>query len=119
MTSRQESKLNMYNAVVAFGNESSGTISSIPALQTAFNSFTGILNDIEEIVQLEIQVISGITMDKGAAKKALIENAAPVAATVFAFATAQSNNELKEQVNFSPTRLLHLKDELSLLMHII
>jgi hypothetical protein len=112
MTSRQEAKLNMYNAVVTHCDSNAAIVASVPAFQTSVNSFKDVYNNILETAQLEAQVISGIAMDKTSLRKELAQQAADIAAAVYAFASAAVNNTLKEQVNFSVSDLLHQKDEL-------
>ncbi len=112
MTSRQEAKLNMYNAVVTHCESNSAIVASVPAFQTAFNNFQDVYSSILETAQLEAQVIAGIAMDKSSLRKELAQQGADIAAAVYAFATAANNNTLKEQVNFSVSDLIHQKDEL-------
>jgi hypothetical protein len=111
MKATQESKINMYNAVNAYCNTNSGVVSSVPAFQTAFNSFAGQLSVLIELVQAEAQVITGVTMSKAQLKDSLCQQAASLAAIVFAFATATNNTVLAEQVNFSVSDLKRLKDD--------
>ncbi len=112
MTSRNEAKLGMYNAVLTH-IEANGTITAtVPAFETAAASLRTIYNNIIEAAQQEEQAIKGITLDKSAARIALCQEAANIAAAVFAFAAAASNNTLKEQVNYPVSKLLLTKDEL-------
>ena len=112
MTSRQEAKLNMYNAVVSYCGANSAIIASIPAFQSAFNDFQDIFESILETAQLESQNITGVAMDKTQLRTSVAEKTANVAAAVFAYAVSTNNNTLKERVNYSLTELLRLKDEL-------
>ncbi len=112
MTSRNEAKLGMYNAVLTH-IEANGTITAtVPAFETAADALRTIYNSIIDAAQQEEQAIKGITLDKSAARIALCQEAANIAAAVFAFAAAASNNTLKEQVNYPVSKLLLTKDEL-------
>jgi hypothetical protein len=112
MTSRQEAKLNMYNAVVTYCQANNAIVASVPAFQTAFNDFQDIFSSILETAQLESQNITGVAMDKTQLRTTVVESTINVAAAVYAYAISTNNNTLKERVNYSLTELSHLKDEL-------
>ncbi len=112
MTSRNEAKLGMYNAVLTH-IEANGTITAtVPAFETAADALRAVYNNIIDASQQESLAIGGITTDKSQARIALCQEAANIAAAVFAFAAAASNNTLKEQVNYPVSKLLLTKDEL-------
>ncbi len=112
MNSSQEAKLNMYNAVVTHCAANPAIVATVPAFQTAFTNFQDIFSSIIETAQEEAQVIKGVAMDKAQAKKDLVQKAVDISSSVYAYAVTQNDNTLKEQVNFSLTDLLRLKDEI-------
>jgi Carboxypeptidase regulatory-like domain len=112
MTSYQEAKLNMYDAVIAHGEANPALIALTPALSNALLTFTATVGTLHSTAQLEASAISGIAMDKADLKISVTDTALSIAGAVFAYAAAANNNELKEKVNFSRTALLRQKDEL-------
>jgi hypothetical protein len=112
MNSTQESKLNMYHAVVNHGDANAATLATVPAFLTAFNAFKSVFSSISSTAQLEAQVLSGITLDKAQLRQNLCQQAADMGSVIFAYAASVSNNQLQQQVNFSARELLRLKDDL-------
>jgi hypothetical protein len=112
MNSSQEAKLSMYNAVITYCDANTATVATVPAFQTAYTNFKNNFGAIIEVASLEAQVITGITMDKSQMRKDLAQKASDIAAAVYAYAITQNDNTLKEQVNFSVSDLLRLKDEI-------
>ncbi len=102
----------MFDAVIAYCTSNSSIIATVPAFQSAFASFQSTVSEIHSVVQLQVNVITGITADKAKMKDNLAGAAANLAATVFAYASNSGNNALKEQVNFPPSELKSLKDKM-------
>lgn len=111
MTGRQESKLNMYHAVINHADDNTTIVTTILAFSTAYTSFKAIVSSLDATVQLEAQVITGIATDKKTMKQTLCQQAADIAAVVYAYATTTNNNELAEEVNFSVSDLIRLRDD--------
>ena len=112
MKKRLESKLNMYDAVIAYCNNNAAITATVAAFQTALTDFSAKVGDIRDTVQMAEDIIIGVAMDKTQAQKDLAAQASTIAAAVFAFAASANDNALKEKVNFSLTELLRLKDGL-------
>lgn len=112
MDSRQEAKLSMYAAVTNFCTTNAAIINSIPAFATAAESLLDTYNAIKVNAQAELDAIGGITIDKADQKKELAQMAADIAAAVFAYASASDNAILRERVNYVPSELARIKDEL-------
>ena len=106
-----DSKLDMYYAVISYCDKNREAMSSLPALQTTFETFRNTVSDITFAAQQKEVIISGITADKHKMRKYLVEQSADLANKLFAYATFSGNNDLKQQVNFSVSRLSKLKDE--------
>ncbi|TWI82970.1 carboxypeptidase family protein [Lacibacter cauensis] len=112
MNARQESKLSMYNAVLTHIEANPAITATVPAFATVATALRTVYNNIITAAQKEAQATAGITMDKAGTKTALCEEAANIAAAVFAFAMDANNHELKEQVNYPVSKLQQTKDEL-------
>lgn len=111
MNSRQVAKLNMYRSVQQLCNDNNSFIAGNPAFLNALTIFNSKIDEIVSTAASENQVIKGITTDKSVAKKNLCQNAVDTASTIFAFASANGNNTLKQVVNFSFSDLNRLKDD--------
>jgi len=112
MNKINESKLNMYDAVIAFCNANPVIVSSVPAFQAAFASFHATVNDIHLTIQAEASVITGITAEKSQHKAALCGHAVKLASCLYAFAATSGNQELKAQSSFTPHAIGRIKDGL-------
>lgn len=112
MDARQEAKLSMYNAVLTHIEANTTITATVPAFATVATSLRTVYNNIITAAQQEAEAIAGVTMDKAETRNLLCTEAANIAAAVYAYATSQGDNELKEQVNLSFTKLQKTKDEL-------
>lgn len=112
MTSRQEAKLSMYNAVSTYCANNASVTASVLAFQSAVTEFDNVVALIRNASQVETNAISGITEDKANLKEALCITAASVASSIFAYAVTINNAELKQQVNYPLSTLQYLRDEL-------
>src|ERR1700754_1839552 len=112
MKAAKESKLNMYRATLKHCTDNAGIVKTVPAFETALNSFNVKVSAIIAAAQQEDLVIKGITVDKSQARKTLCRLTADIAAPVFAYASATSNNQLKQEVNFSYSDLYKTKDDI-------
>ena len=112
MNATQESKLNMYRATQKHCNDNAAIVATVPAFATTLTAFNSKVSAIISTAQQEDLVTKGITVDKSVAKKTLCQLATDIAAPIFAFASASSNNTLKQEVNFSFSDLLKTKDDI-------
>lgn len=111
MNSRQESKLNMYHAVIAHCDANPTIVATVAAFNTLLTAFKAKTSSLETTAQQEAQVITGIATDKKVMRETLCQQAADLAAVVFSFAASQADNTLKESVDFSKSDLRNLKDD--------
>lgn len=111
MNARLEARLNMYHAVIAYCDENAVIVATVPAFQTALTSFKAKVSSIVSTSQLEEEITSGIATDKGVLRTTLCEQAADIAALVYAYAASVNNNTLKEAVDFSKSDLRLIKDD--------
>ena len=112
MNARQEAKLGMYNAVLTHVEANPAITATVPAFAAVATQLRTIYNSIVDAAQQEAQATAGITMNKTQSRETLCTEAANIAAAVYAYAMSVSNHELKEQVNFSVSKLLQTRDEL-------
>ena len=85
---------------------------TVPAFATVATTLRTTYNNIVDAAQQETLAITGITMDKTQARLALCNEAAGIAAAIFAYASSISDNEMKEQVNYPVSKLQNTNDEL-------
>lgn len=111
MTSRQESKLSMYDAVLTHCNANPAIMATVVAFQTAIGDFENIVEDLRQAAQQEVQAIGGYTDNKTGQRLILSNITLDVAAAIFAFATTNNDLVLKEQVNINQSYLQRQRDE--------
>lgn len=112
MNSKNEARLNMLRAVAKHCNDNPVIVATVPAFQTASTALNTTISSILSAVQMESQVITGITISKSENRKALCQQAADIAASVFAYAASVNDNPLKQQANYSFSDLTRIKDDL-------
>ena len=112
MTSKQESKLSMYNAVSTFCATNAVTVATVPAFQSAVTDFDNIVDAIRATSQAESVVIDGITQDKAFLRNKLIDTTVSISSAIFAYASSVNNFDLKQKVGFPKSDLAKLRDEL-------
>jgi hypothetical protein len=101
----------MYRATQKHCADNATIVATVPAFETTFNSFNVKLSALISLTQQEDMQVKGITVDKSEAKISLSRLATDIAASIFAFASATGNNQLKQEVNFTLTELLRTKDD--------
>lgn len=114
MNAKQSAKVNMYRTVQELCNNSIAIVKTNAAFEQAYTSFSTKVSNILKAAAVESTTITGITIDKGVAKKAMCQNAADIAALVFAYANNTKNNTLKQSVNYSISDLLRMNNNLVL-----
>lgn len=111
MNNRQESKVNMSRTVEGICLQYSSVYAGNVAFKTAFEAFQGNIADILSTAQQDASVITGITADKNILKDKLCSKASELANVTFAYASTTGNNTLKEEVNFTYSKLARLREE--------
>lgn len=112
MNARQETWLSMYHAVIAHCDNHPAITAAVPAFATLLAELKAKKAAITSIATKEAQLSSTPATPKEASRISLCNKASEVAAIVFAFATAQKDHKLKEEVRTSFTKLRRLQDEL-------
>lgn len=111
MNSRQEAKLNMYRAIEKQNDDNPQIISTVAAYQTAFNKFKSNIAAINQAAQQKDVSLKGIAADKNNLKQALCKKAAETAGIIYAYASANADETLKAEVNFTRSALLRTRDD--------
>ena len=101
----------MYRAVEKHCENNPTIIILTAAFKTAFENFKAKINAISNTAQQKDIVLKGVAVDKSASKQILCKQGAEIAGIISAFASATSNNTLKQEVNFSATALLQTRDD--------
>lgn len=112
MNAKQEAKLSMCLGVKEHCDENASIIGANVAFQTAFNNFKTKVADIISTTQLTDLALTGFATTKKTSKQDLCQLAADIAGIIYAFADATGNNTLKDEVDYSLSDLLKLKDSL-------
>lgn len=110
MNAKQEAKLNMFRATEKHVDDNAAIIASNSAFQTAFNKFKANKIAITNTAQLKGVALTGITADKMSSKLTLCQLAADIVGVIYAYASTNSNNTLKQEMNISVSKLLRTRD---------
>jgi DNA repair exonuclease SbcCD ATPase subunit len=111
MTAKQNAKLNMYRTNEKHIADNASIIADNPAFQTAFNKFKANIAAIQSVAQQKSAALTGVAADKANARQALCKLTANIAGFVYAYAAANQNETLKQEMNFSLTALQRTRDE--------
>ena len=111
MNAKQGAKLNMYRAIEKHIGENASTVASTPAFRTAFNKFKANIAAITDTAQQKSAALTGIAADKNNSKQTLCRLAANIAGVVYAYASANQNETLKQEMNLPVTTLLRTRDD--------
>jgi len=111
MLKTQEAQLNMINSTIAYCDAVTAITAAIPAFDTTLTALKAKSAAITTTAQLELQVITGITTNKGDLKKSLCTSASTVAAAGFAYATSINDATLQAKFKFSYSALFKKLDE--------
>ena len=110
MTDNQENKLSMGLVVQNVVNSNNPIWSGLPAFVSAFNDFEGIIVEILSNRVVQEADTKGVTLDKQQAEDILIAKTLTVSAGTYAYAVDNSNETLREKINYSPSNLRQARD---------
>jgi len=111
MNANQETKLNSFHTTEELCNNNAALIAANAAFQTAFNVFKDKIAAITETEQQKDADLTGIAADKKAAKQKLCRTATDIAGIIYAYASANADNTLKQEMNFTYSDLFRTKDD--------
>lgn len=111
MQAKQKAKLNMYRVIEKHCVDNAEIIAITPAFQAAFNLFKAQIVVITGLVQQSDLKTGGIATDKDNYKQKLCQIATDTANSIYAFASTVDNQTLKEEMNFTVSKLLQTRDD--------
>ena len=111
MNAKIENRLSMYRTVISVCDKVTAKIQTVPALWTNYQEFRDLVSELDEIVQLQMIQIGGITVDKQESRDALITIMQNVSVIIKAYAANVGNSELYTAAHYTPSSLLRMRDE--------
>jgi len=110
MTDRQENKFSMYLAVRIVCNSYGIAWSEFVAYVKTFGDFETIISQIMETRLIQEGKTTGVAENKQKEEDEMINKTVSIASAVFAYASVIGDNELKEKINYSPSKLRKSRD---------
>ena len=110
MTDRQENKFSMYLAVRIVCNSYGIVWSEFVAYVKTFGDFETIISQIMETRLIQEGKTTGVAENKQKEEDEMINKTVSIASAVFAYASVIGDNELKEKINYSPSKLRKSRD---------
>lgn len=111
MNAQQEAKLTMSRTTEQILDDNANIVAAVPALVSLIILFKGVIVSILNTAQLADVNLTGIAQDKGSAKSHLAFTASDFADIIGSFASATKNATLKQEINYSHSKLLRMRDE--------
>ena len=112
MTDSQDNKRSMYIAVQRVCNSNNSIWSGLPAFVNAFGDFETTVANIDAQRQVQEGKTTGITENKQKEEDEMIQITLEIGSAVYAYASINGNNELREKVNYSPSYLRGSRDNI-------
>lgn len=111
MNAQQEAKLTMSRTTEQILDDNASIVAAVPALVSLIVLFKSLIASILNAAQLADVNLTGIAEDKGSAKTHLALTASDFADIIGSFASAAKNATLKQEVNYSYSKLERMRDE--------
>lgn len=111
MDANQEAQLNMERTVEEVLDDHVVVTDTVPAVKNVVAVFKAVIVKILAAVQSQGKQIGGIRTDKGKAKEAMCQMATDMAGFGAAYANETGNETLEEELNYSMTDLMRLRDD--------
>lgn len=111
MNAKIENRLSMYRTVISVCDKVTAEIQTVPALWTNYQEFRDLVSELDDIVQLQMKQIGGITVDKQESRDALVNLMQNVSVIIKAYAANTGNAELYTAAHYTPSSLLRIRDE--------
>ncbi len=112
MTDKQDNKRSMYIAVQRVCNSNNSIWSGLPAFVRVFGDFETTVANIDAQSQVQEGKTTGITENKQKEEDEMIQITLEIAAAVYAYASLNGDNELRDKVSYSPTHLRRSRDNI-------
>lgn len=110
MTKRQNAKHEMHNTMDHFFKKEEAVVNTFPAFKAAVKRFTAAKNTFHDTAVAMARVITGITAEKKAAKKALADHFSEACGIVYSYAFLAGDIELMADVDYTHSALLRMRD---------
>lgn len=110
MNSMQENKLSMAYTVLETCRKNRGKWENLPAFVQAYAGLEGVIQGIENALEVQITNTKGITINKHRVREGMVYTGLKVAGAVHAFAETINDDELKEEMRFGKSALLKSRD---------
>ncbi|MBI9038529.1 MAG: hypothetical protein JEY97_10380 [Bacteroidales bacterium] len=110
MTDRQENKFSMYLAVQIVCNNFGIIWGEFIAFVKAFGDLQAIISQITETRLIQEGNTKGVAENKQKEEDEMINKTVSIASAVFAYASEIGDNELREKINYSPSKLKFSRD---------
>lgn len=111
MTGKQENKLSMIRATEEVLNKNQSKWSGKVLFVTVKTAFSTKIEALQNARQRQLDIITGITVDKKELRKLMMEKAESVATKLAIYAEDTNDNELVNEVNLSRLQLDRARDE--------
>jgi protein-tyrosine-phosphatase len=111
MNAKIENRLSMYRTVVSVCDKASAEIQTVPALWTNYQEFSNLVTELDDLIQLQMKQIGGITVDKQESRDALVTLMLNVSVIIKAYAADTGNAELYAAAHYTPSKLRRMRDE--------
>ncbi|MDX2305284.1 MAG: hypothetical protein NW226_20915 [Microscillaceae bacterium] len=105
MTTNQENKFTMYQAVIRYLSTHETMLNALPHFTESFAQFKELVGRVEENKKNQETQITGITKQKNEWREDLIDLASEVAGKVKVYATFFKNAVLKQEIAYSESTL--------------
>jgi len=105
-----ENKQSMYIATQEVCITYNAVWSATPAFSTNFTSFQSKIAEIELVKGKQEINLKGIAQDKYASRVVLVDKAMVIIGAINAYALVSANNTLKEEVNYTRSKLISMRD---------
>lgn len=110
MTNRKTAALKMYLAVTKVCDANATAYATLPAFDTAYTTFKGLVKNINDANTALQGKVTGITDDKLAKRQAMADATLVPAAALLAYAHATNNHELADDADVTETEILRCKE---------
>jgi len=110
MNKQQEARLNSFYATQSVLHDNATTWNGIPAIVAVVTEYDNNISTIEDAVEVQVKDLKGHTQAKADALETMITKTLQVAGATMAWAEANKNAGLAEEMNIVPSELRNYRD---------
>ena len=100
----------MYKSIAGFFADNADIVNGVPALQSAVVSLANTIILISQTIQQKEEPITGISIVKRKARRALARQACTLAGHIYAYAEVVHDDDLQQKVKYTMSDFARLKD---------